>query len=504
MLRASPAAVNPHRINRRIFPIYRLAGAARAQYDFAMSTLFLRSLAVSSISVLLLAGCSSKKYQAKIKDLEAEIENLETEKEEALDAKDEEMRDKEQEFEKTEQESTAKIDEITQERDRLNSEISDLKQKVAQLEAEIDAKTPKDASTPGHEDFNPAKEEKFANAMATITGDTVSGTGFIAEAGGKRYVYTTAALLGGNSRLAVANAAGTKFTKFGNLEVADGCSFVRLELLEADDAPALQIGAAGFQITTESKLCCLGITPTTGTVTGEMIAPFGQSNETIDLDPNLLTGKTGGPIIDTTTGKVLAIITSPATARADLWETTPDTAEVQLGASRINRDLTWQPLPIATFLAEGKKLADFDRFTKVVQAFAAMAPTAEGLGVDAEVANSETVKSVLSSVKELPVAVDAMTLHTQLASKKARIGEADLKKRITSLFATVNSMSKRNLASFDPAKFSAFHRKAAEQSLKWRTDAEGRLASTAEGVADLDLKPVDKTPARDRDKDGQR
>jgi len=267
-----------------------------------MSALFLRSLAVSSISVLLLAGCSNKKFQAKIKDLEADIENLETAKEEALDAKDEEIRDKEQEFEKTQQESTAKIDEITQERDRLNSELSDMKQKVAQLEAEIDAKTPKDASTPGHADFNPAKEEKFANAMAIITGDTVSGTGFIAEDGGKRYVYTTAALLGGNSRLAVANASGTKFTKFGNIEVADGCSFVRVELLEADDAPALQIAAAGFQITTESKLCCLGITPSNSTVTGEMIAPFGQSNETIDLDPNLLTGKTGGPIIDVGSG----------------------------------------------------------------------------------------------------------------------------------------------------------------------------------------------------------
>ena len=377
-----------------------------------------------------------------------------------------------------------------------------MKQKVAQLEAEIDAKTPKDASTPGHADFNPAKEEKFANAMAIITGDTVSGTGFIAEDGGKRYVYTTAALLGGNSRLAVANASGTKFTKFGNIEVADGCSFVRVELLEADDAPALQIAAAGFQITTESKLCCLGITPSNSTVTGEMIAPFGQSNETIDLDPNLLTGKTGGPIIDTTSGKVLAIITSPAAARTELFEEPTGTAEVRLGASRINRDLTWQSLPITAFLAEGKKLADFDRFTKVVQAFAAMTLTPEGLGVDNEVAGSQTIKSVLSSVKELPVAVDAMTLHTQLAGKKARIGEADLKKRMSSLFATVSSMSKRNLAAFDPTKFSAFNRKAAEQSLKWRTDAEGRLASTSEGISDLDLKPVDKTPPRE--KDGQR
>lgn len=459
----------------------------------------LQVTAVCGISLLLLPGCN-KRYITKIKELEEEKNTLVEEHDTELEKRDEEFREKELALEKTEEETAAKLDEITQERDRLANELDSAKDEIKRLTKEIDEKTPKDASTPGHSDFNPAKEEKYANAMATITGDAGSGTGFIVEDGGKHYLYTSASVISRNSRLAVSSAGGTKFSKFGNMEVAAGCDFVRLELLEADDATALQLAPSGHQVSTEHRLCCLGIAGANGNVTGELINPFGQSNETIDLDPNLLNGKVGGPVIDTTTGKVLAVVTPPPNEQAELWQNPNAGTDVQYRAARINRNISWEPAPVAGFLAEGKRISDFDRFTKIVYAFAAMTLTPEGLGIENSVGNSETVKSVLAEVKDLQVVSDAVALHTQLASKKGRIGEADLKKRATSLFSTVDSQSKRNTVGFDPSKFSAYHRKAAEQSLKWRTEAALQLQRTAEGVADLDLKPAGGSEPRERDR----
>jgi hypothetical protein len=456
----------------------------------------LRVTAVCGISLLLLPGCN-KRYITKIKELEEDKNTLVEEHETELEKLDEEFREKEVALEKTAEDQVAKIDEITQERNRLNSELESAKDEITRLKKEIDDKTPKDASTPGHADFDPSKEEKYTSAMATITGDVNSGAGFIVEDGGKHYLYTTAAIISGNSRLAVSNAGGTKFAKFGNLEVAAGCDFVRLELLEAGDAPALQLAAATYQVSTERRLCTLGISGANGSVTGELINPFGQSKDTIDVDPTLLTGKIGGPVIETATGKVLAVVTPPPVGQPELWQNPNAATDVQFRAARINRPISWEPAPIAAFLAEGKRIRDFDRLTKVVYAFAAMTLTPDGLGIENTVGNSETVKSVLAESKDLPITGDAMTLHTMLSSKKGRIGEADLKKRVTSLFAAVDSQSKRNLTGFDPAKFSACHRKAAEQSLKWRNEAAAQLQRTAEGVADVNLKPAAPEPEED-------
>ena len=461
--------------------------------------------AVCGISLLILPGCN-KRYITKIKQLEEEKSNLIEEHSTEIEKQEEEFRDKEDALEKAKEEVESKVDEITQERDRLNNDLEHAKSEIERLKKEIDDKTPKDASTPGHTEFNPAKEAKYSNAMATITGDASSGAGFIVEDGGKRYLYTTAAAISGNSRLAVTNAAGTKFAKFGNLELAAGCDFVRLELLEADDAPALQVAPSSYQVSTERRVSCLGINTTTNIVNGELINPFGQSADTIDLDPNLLVGKVSGPVIDTATVKVLAIVTPPATEQPDLWTPVASGNDVQFRAARINRDISWEPVPVATFLAEGKRIRDFDRYTKIVYAFAAMTLTPEGLGVENQVGNSETVKSVLADMKDLQVAGDAMALHNQLASKKGRIGEADLKKRVVGLFSTVDSQSKRNTVGFDPAKFSVYHRKAAEQSIKWRTEAAVQLQKTTEGVADIDLKPAGGSSSRekDREQDGKR
>lgn len=453
--------------------------------------------------MLVLTGCTNKKQQLQIDKLETELSKVEQDFETMMEEKDKELSAKDEAMRKLETDTADQIQQLTKERDAATAEATSLKKAAERAEADRLASLPKDASSPGHADFDPARETRFSHAMATVAGDVTTGTGFVVEADGKRYLYTPVGTLVGNSRLAITNAKGDKFTNFGNLEVADGSPFARLELLEAADAPALQLAASSNQVTASTKIACLGLTTSSGAVTGDLSNAFGQSNDTIDLDPNLLVGKVGGPVIDTTTGKVVGITTPPMTERTGLWEdgsTTPNT-EVQLKVSRLNRNLTWQPIPVATFLAEAKRITDFDRLTKVAQALATMTITPDSLVLDATVNGSNTAKSILAEAKDFPPAAEATLLNTQLTSKRVRMTGVELKKRVLSMIVSANGHLKRNAEGFDPAKFSAFHRKAAEKSLTWRKETVERLVTAHQTITAVDLTPPSADPPkRDRNK----
>jgi uncharacterized membrane-anchored protein YhcB (DUF1043 family) len=470
-----------------------------------MRTSIARGLAISGICLLALPGCTNKRQQIKITKLESDLEALQQEFDTTVEEKEQEFSEKAEAFSKLEADTAAQIQQITAERDKLAAEYANFKKTADRAAAELQAKVPKDASTPGHDNFDPTKETKITNALTSVTGDVSTGSGFVVESEGKRYLYTTAGVLAGNSRLAIANAAGDKFTKFGNLEVADGCPFVRLELLEAAEAPALQPAASGAQVGSDTKLTVMGLNASSGAVTGDQTNAFGQSADAIDLDTNLLTGKIGGPIIETSTGKVLGIIVSPTTENTEPWADPAATGNtVPLRVSRLNRSLSWQPIPIATFLAEAKKITDFDRMTKIAQAFTVLTITPEGLGVDNTVGGSNTAKSILGEAKDFTPAVEVMTLHSQMVAKKARLGAADLKKKVISIFSSAMSQFTRNAVGFDPAKFSPYHRKQVETSLRWRKETEQRVVATSESISKADVAPPPDKPERDRGRDGRK
>jgi uncharacterized membrane-anchored protein YhcB (DUF1043 family) len=469
-----------------------------------MKTSILRALAVTSISLLAIPGCTNKRQEIKINKLEAELDELQEELNTTVEEKDNEFAAKDAEMLKMENETSEQIQQLTAERDKLNSELTDAKRQLERMEADRQASIPKDASTPGHADFDPAKETKYSHAMASIVGDVTSGTGFVVDIEGKRYLYTPAGTLAGNSRLAITNANGDKFTKFGDLEVADGCPFVRLELLEAGEVVALQLAASGAEMNSATKLACLGMTASTGSVTGELTNAFGQSADAIDMDPNALTGKVGGAVIETATGKVVGIVITPTADRAELWADTTPTSDVQLRASRVNRSPSWQPIPVATFLAESKRIADFDRLTKVAQALATVTVTSDRIVLDSAVGSSDTAKGVLAEAKDFPPAAEATLLDTQLSGKKLRIPGAEIKKRVLSMFASANGHLKRNADGFDPAKFCAFHRKPVENSIRWRKEAIERLIAANQAVSGTDVSPPPSDNKRDREQDGRR
>jgi hypothetical protein len=435
-------------------------------------------MALLSVAVLALSACTNKKDQARIKALEAEIETIQEENNTAFNEREKDLVQRDEAARSAQVEAMKLTQQLTQERDAAVLELAQLKKMTARAEATRLAAVPKDATTPGHVDYNPGNEPKITQALASITGDVSKGTGFVVACDGKRYIYTDAHTLNGNSRLAIANSAGLKFTKFGNLEVAEGAPFVRLELLDAAEAPALELAAESPALTGATPITALGTSTASGTVTADRGTVFAQNDEVINIDPSLMLGKTGGPVIINATGKVVALIVSTGAERTGLWAAPATSDTFPNRACRLNRKLQWKAIAVGAFLGESKKIADYDNITRVAQALAKLNPTPSGLGMEIIVANDQTALAILTAMaKDLPIATDVIAMDSQLAGKKGRTSDADIKKRFSSLVSSAMSQMQRSSVGFEPAKFSSYHRRFAENSIKWRKDAIERLQS---------------------------
>lgn len=457
-----------------------------------MKTIMIRCCAVSCLSVVLLAGCSSKKLEAKVKKLEKEIEELQISHDEAIARKDQTIHEKVAAFDEASGKSHDKISELSGECDRLKDEVRDLQLKLGRQQADADA-SKATAGSPAGEGPDLTKDPKFSDAMVSIVGDVSKSTGVVVEDGGKRYIYTSGDTLGGNTRLVITSAGGTKFTKFGSLQTADGCALVRIELLE-ETAPAIALAPANFNVASQNSLQCLSLSPGAGgSVAGAKVMVYNQTDESIGCDINTLIGKAGAAIVDPSSGKVVAVVVNQTEEVSSLWAPAVDPARDRVLALRVNRSISWQPVAIKAFLDESRRIRDFNRMTRVVHAFGGMTPGADGLGISGAVGEGGTVRSVLTAAADVPIAAEAVALDAQLAQKKVRLGEADLKRRLKGLFSSVASQSKAGLTGFTPDSFSQFHRKSAEQSLKWRTEADRVLNTTEETIESLNIaKPVDR------------
>ncbi|MEI7908617.1 MAG: hypothetical protein WCK77_03175 [Verrucomicrobiota bacterium] len=458
-----------------------------------------RSLAFLCLPIFAVSGCSNKKSLAKIHDLETQIEASQEENTTALNELNRQLTEREDAARAAQNEAAKQIQQLTSERDTAVEQLAAAKSENSQAEATRIAAQPKDSSTPGHPEFDPARDTKFTNALATITGDKTTGTGFVVSTGGKTYLYTSASLIAGNSRMTISNAAGTKFTKFGNLEVAEKTGFVRLELLETEAPPALKLADDDAKVSAETGVTCLAAA---GGAT-HFIADHGnaqsQTEELINVDLNVIQGKASGPLLESATGNVIAIVIDPtAEPQHQLW-VEPATGQAgepgALRAMRLNRRVQWKGVPIGTFLAEAKKLAEYNRLTGVAQALAVI-NTSPGLGLATTIAGSRTAQSILADAKDVPVASEVITLRDDMAAKRLRLGEADLKKRFANIIASAMTQLQRGDAEFVPAKFNPYHRPYAEDSLKWRKEAVGRLQSAASSDSEPAAKPPVAPPGR--------
>jgi S1-C subfamily serine protease len=440
---------------------------------------------VLATALIPLTGCKSKADAKKIKELEAEqvvlnetIETLRMEHEAEIDAKAEEISSIEADFEK-------EIVQLRKERDdavALSQQVSDslkrMESRIATLPRAAQA-TVTESAPPPEEGLNPEKQQ----SVVLIEGDSSKGTGFIVGIGDKRYLYTAAHVLSGNQKLTVTSAAGRKFARFGPLEAAEGADLVRLEVLDAEDAPFLTLAKPTDAIASGTKIVALGNGGGAGVIATEKGTILGQSGESLEVSAAVIQGNSGGPVLDSVEGTVLGVVTHLTSERKDLWSDGTRFGEVRRFACRLNRDWEWKSVPIGSFLAEAKLVAEYDRHSRVGYAISMLSPTTEGLRISGTLPGGQDALAILSDAKDLPFVAEIIEMNVELGAKRMRSSEADLRRRFRSMIDATASAVKRNGNGFDPSRLTWFHRQQAAHSAEWRKTTEDALRQSLDSLA---------------------
>lgn len=301
--------------------------------------------------------------------------------------------------------------------------------------------------------------DKVAQAIVVIEGDAGVGTGFLAESGGKLYLYTAAHVLSGNQKLAVKLQSGRRITKFGKFEASGGADLVRIEVLEEFAGP-LQLGDAGGQSKQEMPVFAAGNSGGGGTVGFLEGKIQGVGAESIEIDADVIQGNSGGPIIDGVTHEVLGVVTHLVAARKDQWAKETRFSEIRRFGCRVDRRWDWDEVPIGSFLKEGQQIKELTDLNNLM--ILALQPEEWDSGELREYEDHRVVKEI--------------RVLQEWFEKRSRsstgVSESDRKKKIASFFSGLRTSSKQQMRDFKPERFVWFHREMAQQVVLLRDEID--------------------------------
>jgi len=316
------------------------------------------------------------------------------------------------------------------------------------------------------------------NSIAIIEGDGGAGTGFIVKEGETTRLYTAAHVIAGNKRLTVKNADGRQFLKFGVFEVASASDLARIELLQDFDS-GLRIAKPG-SMKADDPLLAIGNSGGAGALTlleGRVVS---LGPDVVEVSNGVIQGNSGGPVFSAASGEVVAVVTHLIAGREDLWAKETGFSGVRRFATRLDRDVTWQKVPIGKFLAEAVTLAEYNRNTRILLALSMLDPTQDGLRLDVQVSQGgPTLLTVFNENKNVPTVAALIEMNSKLGDKRLRTSESDLRRRFSSFYDSAVTNLNRDGAKFLPDGFSGYHRKQAAQEKEWRAEALKEIQSAA-------------------------
>lgn len=425
-------------------------------------------VAVVAGIVLCLPGCLEDK-QAEIDKLNERVADLEEEIEDMED----EIRDAEKDYEKLLKEMDDTEDRAAEFERNLRDAERDL---AAYKRAEEREKERAKAEPSLREKLVMAKtkaEESLA-AVVTVKGGKEECRGFVIEADGKNWLYTTASGLSGATQLEITTADDTKLTKFGAFEMAAGLDMVRLELKD-EGAVKLSVG----ELNKDGRLIGVGKSGTS-VVEGRT---YGDGGDVQRVDSRIGGGLPGSPVFDGVSGELVGMLTASSDVERSLWPTGRDEYNRdQRELCLVGQKREWAASNIGAFLKEAQRLAETDKLTRLVAAIASIDPLAGGGSLSGSVAGGWTVEKVFEENPDMRVIKELKEIEEWLSSAKMKPSERDVKRRYGSVFGQVGSASRRQIQDFDPAKFSLYHREAAKQSIEWRKEAEEDLARVVKAL----------------------
>lgn len=316
-------------------------------------------------------------------------------------------------------------------------------------------------------------------SVVLVEGNEGSGTGFVVKADGKTWVYTAAHVFCGNTRLELKTTEGRVLRKFGQFQAATDADLVRVELLEDFDTDVAIAPIGSVEV--KDPILAIGNSGGAGVLTvldGKVVS---LGPDQVEVSAGVIQGNSGGPIFSGRNGMAIGVVTHLVAAREDLWAQDTEFSEVRRFATRLDREVAWDDMPIGRFLQENGRLEAYNRNTQVMYAISALNPGQAGLRLNVRISeNGPTLMSIFNENEENPVVEELIDMNSKLGDRGFRTSESDLRKRFGRFYFTAMSQLDKDHGAVQPGTFSGFNRKSAENAVRWRADALKTLKRAAD------------------------
>ncbi|WP_395744454.1 trypsin-like peptidase domain-containing protein [Prosthecobacter sp.] len=237
--------------------------------------------------------------------------------------------------------------------------------------------------------------------IKTANGDaTGNGSGFIARANGKTYVYTNAHVLCGE--------IGSFTTKILSIKTASGRIIptpFELELSEMQDGGAetgledlarfpvtLSEGESAYEISEldpntamNSRIIAYGNSLGGDVITSLPGNILGLGTDRIEMSCEIVPGNSGGPVVLEQSKKVIGISTYLVKGKGDIWARNTKWEQMRRFAMRPDKVTKWRRMQYTALMSSTAELSAFHRDTLSLAAASYLNPKPNNAGFDVSV-----------------------------------------------------------------------------------------------------------------------
>lgn len=306
------------------------------------------------------------------------------------------------------------------------------------------------------------------SCLVFIKTDSGSGSGFVARAEGRTYVYTNAHVLCGSPGsftkkiVSIKTAAGKTIPTPYELElsnISDATSETGLEDL-ARFPIVLQEGEAAYDIggleTTDlmsKKVVAFGNSQGGDVMTSLPGAVIGLGTDRIEISCQIVPGNSGGPVLVKDTRQVVGISTYATSGERDIWQSGTRFEGVRRFALRPERVTKWRKMLYTSLMTSLAELRAFDRDTLSLAAAGCLEPRPNrgGFEVPSHRRGDFVIRQVLmdGSQHSLGAAISEGIgrVNGRLSGAQGRIAVVEVVPVFANFFTTVAAASASQMSS---------------------------------------------------------
>ncbi|HVV73750.1 MAG TPA: serine protease [Verrucomicrobiae bacterium] len=341
-------------------------------------------------------------------------------------------------------------------------EIKSLKSQVEQLQAQLGGQpVPNPAQGPGAQDGISAQlAATYANALAIVQGKNASGSGFVCNLGGRRYLVTNTHVFANNPELKFTTVKGTAL-QTGAGALAVGHDVAQLEVAGGDKAFDALPDVSNTAKIGDAVTVLVNGPSGVGYDEGKIVG-FGPN--LIEIDAQFFPAATGCPIIHQATGKVLGVAayTVPARLLPKAEDGGVQTAPRRFGY-RLDDITQWQLLNWQTFYAQSAQVEAIKTLSSDL-----MKMGKNGGNFDPALYTSPALQRTLRQFNE----------SVQQAGKSVSL--ADKKMLVEQFLSDLRSVSHSDIVAFDKNTAYDYFRQEVEDQEQFRDRVYDGLSKAVE------------------------